>query len=51
MYEVSPNRFRGSFHNMEYNVTGTIRIVIHGGSQSVTLAGDSGSASLNLRRR
>lgn len=51
VYEVSPNRFRGSFHNMEYNVSGTIRIVVHGGSQSVTLAGDSGSASLNLRRR
>ena len=51
VYEVSPNRFRGSFHNMEYNVTGSIRVVVHGNSQSVTLTGDSGSASLTLSRR
>jgi hypothetical protein len=51
VYQVSPNRFRGSFHNVEYNVSGTIRIVVQGSSQSVTLAGDSGSASLNLSRR
>jgi hypothetical protein len=47
----SANRFRGSFHNMEYNVTGSIRVVLHGDSQSVTLTGDSGSASLTLSRR
>lgn len=51
VYEVSPNRFRGSFHNMEYNVSGSIRVVVHGNSQSVTLTGDSGSASLTLSRR
>jgi hypothetical protein len=51
VYEVSPNRFRGSFHNMEYNVTGSIRVALHGNSQSVTLTGDSGSASLTLSRR
>jgi hypothetical protein len=51
VYQVSPNRFRGSFHNVEYNVSGTIRILVQGSSQSVTLAGDSGSASLNLSRR
>ncbi len=50
VYEVSPNRYRGSFHNAEYNVSGTIRVVVHGNSQSVTLSGDSGSASLNLSR-
>ena len=50
VYQVSPNRFRGSFHNVEYNVSGTIRVVVQGSSQSVTLAGDSGSASLNLNR-
>lgn len=51
VYEVSPNRYRGSFHNAEYNVSGSIRIVVHGNSQSVTLSGDSGSASLKLSRR
>ncbi|KAB2940766.1 MAG: hypothetical protein K8F92_17045 [Hyphomicrobium sp.] len=51
VYEVSPNRYRGSFHNTEYNVSGSIRVVVHGNSQSVTLSGDSGSASLKLSRR
>ena len=50
VYEVSPNRFSGPFHNLEYNVFGSIRIVVHGNSQSVTLYGDSGSASFTLRR-
>ena len=51
VYQISPNRFRGSFHNAEYSVSGTIRIVVQGNSQSATLAGDSGSASLSLSRR
>lgn len=51
VHEVSPNRFRGSFHNPEYNVSGSIRVVVRGNSQSVTLSGDSGSASLTLSRR
>ncbi|MFN3625939.1 MAG: hypothetical protein ACK4TP_18025 [Hyphomicrobium sp.] len=51
VYEVSPNRFRGSFYNSDYNVSGSIRVVLRGNSQSVTLSGDSGSASLSLSRR
>jgi hypothetical protein len=48
--QISANHFQGSFHNTEYNVSGTIRIVVQGNSQSVSLAGDSGSASLHLSR-
>lgn len=48
--QISANHFQGSFHNNEYNVSGTIRIVVQGNSQSVSLAGDSGSASLHLSR-
>jgi len=51
VYEVSHNRFRGTFHNTEYNVTGSIRVVLNGNSQSVTLSGDSNSAALSLSRR
>ncbi|CAN1724243.1 conserved exported protein of unknown function [Hyphomicrobium sp. 1Nfss2.1] len=51
VYEVSRNRFRGTFHNTEYNVTGSIRVVLSGNSQSVTLSGDSNSAALSLSRR
>ena len=51
VYQVSPNRYRGSFHNAEYNVSGSIRIVVSGNSQSVSLAGEGASAALSLSRR
>ena len=51
VYEVSNNRFRGTFYNTEYNVTGSIRVVLNGNSQSVTLSGDSNSAAISLSRR
>jgi len=51
IYQVTAGRYRGSFHNIDYNVRGTIRVVVHGRSQSISLAGDGASASLNLSRR
>jgi hypothetical protein len=47
---VGGNSYRGSFYNSEYNVSGTISIVVHGNSQSVQLTSDAGSASLQLSR-
>ncbi len=51
VYKVSGRRYRGSFYNTEYNVRGTIRVVVSGSSQSVSLNGEGASASLSLRRR
>ena len=51
VYHVSGSRYRGSFYNSDYNVRGTIRVVVSGGSQRISLAGDGASASLSLRRR
>jgi hypothetical protein len=51
VYHVSGSRYRGSFYNSDYNVRGTIRVVVSGGSQKVSLAGDGASASLSLSRR
>jgi hypothetical protein len=51
VYHVSGSRYRGSFYNTDYNVRGTIRVVVSGASQQVSLAGDGASASLSLRRR
>jgi hypothetical protein len=51
VYHVSGSRYRGSFYNSDYNIRGTIRVVVSGGSQQVSLAGDGASASLSLRRR
>lgn len=48
--EVSKNRFRGSFYNPEFNVSGTIRVVLKGRSQSVTLKGDGATATIQMRR-
>jgi hypothetical protein len=47
---VGGNSYRGSFYNSEYNVSGTISVVVRGNSQSVQLTSDAGSASLQLSR-
>ena len=51
VHQTGPNRFSGSFHNAEYNVSGTIHVVVQGNSQSVSLHGESASGSLTLSRR
>jgi hypothetical protein len=51
VYKVSGGRYRGSFVNSQYNVRGSIRVVVHGKSQSVSLSGDGASAQLSLSRR
>lgn len=51
VYKVSGGRYRGSFVNTQYNVRGSIRVVVHGKSQSISLSGDGASAQLNLSRR
>ncbi len=48
--EVSKNRFRGSFYNPEFDVRGTIRVVLKGRSQSVTLKGNGATANIQMRR-
>jgi hypothetical protein len=51
VHQVTASRYRGSFYNSDYNVRGTIRVVVSGSSQKVSLSGDGASASLSLRRR
>jgi hypothetical protein len=51
VYQVTASRYRGSFFNADYNVRGVIRVVVSGGSQKISLAGDGASASLSLTRR
>jgi hypothetical protein len=47
---VGGNSYQGSFYNSEYNVSGSIHVVVRGNSQSVQLTSDAGSASLQLSR-
>lgn len=51
VYKVTDSRYKGSFYNTDYNVRGTIRVVVSGSSQDVSLAGDGASASLHLSKR
>ncbi len=44
-------RYSGRFHNAQYNVTGNIRVIVHGRRQTVTLTSKEGSGRLRLRKR
>lgn len=49
---VGDGVYAGSFHNSQYNVTGSIRVKLSGNSQYVSLSGNGGgSGSFQLRRR
>lgn len=50
VHRVGGNTYQGRFHNSEYNVSGTISVVVGRNRQSVQLLSDSGSASFELRR-
>jgi hypothetical protein len=51
VYKTGGNSYKGSFVNSQYNVRGSIRVTVHGKSQSVSLSGDGASAQLSLSRR
>ena len=48
--KISDNTYRGSFHNSEYDVKGTIYVVVRGNSQSVTLTSAQGGGKFQLSR-
>jgi hypothetical protein len=50
VHRVGENRYRGIFHNSEYDITGTISVVVSGNSQRVQLISSSGSALFRLSR-
>jgi hypothetical protein len=50
VHRVGENRYRGNFHNAEYDISGTIFVVVSGNSQSVRLTSTSGSAMFRLSR-
>ena len=47
---VGGSTFQGGFYNSEYNVSGTISVVVRGSGQTVRLSSDAGYASFELRR-
>jgi hypothetical protein len=51
VYKTGGNSYKGSFVNSQYNVRGSIRVTVHGKSQSVSLSGDGTAAQRSLSRR
>jgi hypothetical protein len=50
LHRVGANSYSGGFQNSDYNISGSIYVVVHGNSQSVRLSGGGASASLSLSR-
>jgi hypothetical protein len=50
LHKIGDNKFRGTFYNREYGISGTIYVVVRGNTQSVRLTSESGWASLQLSR-
>ena len=48
--KIGDNRYRGTFYNQEYGISGTILVIVRGATQSVRLTSESGWAALTLSR-
>lgn len=48
---VREGRYIGDFANLEYNVSGSVRVVVRGNTQNVTFTSASGGGTLALKRR
>jgi hypothetical protein len=51
LQKIGANTYSGTFYNAEYDITGTIYVVLRGDSQNVTLRSAQGSANFQLSRR
>ena len=50
LHKIGDNRFRGTFYNREYGISGTIFVIVRGNTQSVRLTSEAGWANLQLSR-
>ena len=48
--QSGPNSWSGEFHNQEYNVSGSIRLVLHGGTLRASLNGAGASVYVTMSR-
>ena len=48
--KIADNRYRGTFYNHEYGISGTITVIVRGSTQSVSLTSDAGWASLKFSK-
>jgi hypothetical protein len=50
VHKIGENKYSGNFHNPDYDITGTISVIVNGNSQSVRLTSSSGWAHIRLSR-
>jgi hypothetical protein len=50
VHKVGENKYSGNFHNPDYDISGTISVIVNGNSQSVRLTSSSGWAVIRLSR-
>ena len=50
LHKVADNRYRGTFYNREYGISGTITVIVRGAVQNVNLTSDAGWALLTFRK-
>jgi hypothetical protein len=48
---VNSTRFVGDFYNPEYDVSGRVRVILKGSTQTATFSGPKGSGSMTLTKR
>ena len=48
--KTGANSYAGTFFNTQYNTSGSIHVVVHGNTQSISISSGGGSASLSLKR-
>lgn len=48
---VREGRYVGDFANLEYKISGSVRVVVSGNTQNVTFTSASGGGTLALKRR
>lgn len=48
--KTGANSYSGTFFNSQYNTSGSIHVLVHGNTQSISISSGNGSASLSLRR-
>jgi hypothetical protein len=50
IYQMTSNRYRGEFHNPEFDINGTISVVVSGRHLTATLTSSSGTGVLSFGR-
>ena len=50
VHKIGENKYSGNFHNPDYDISGTISVIVNGNSQSVRLTSSSGWAHFRLSR-